>query len=219
MASYFELELTSDYVNPPSHFFVELDTTPPQITWVGDPSSTEAGTTLVIPYTISEFGESGINWVRFRDVAGGITPGTWDNYEITVNLPSTAYNGVGYIEAETEDDLGNVGLEFYAFTLTGGQAIPTEQQQGFSVGKAFTYGAGVPAFLKEEFTFEAQADLLRLTKERQLAQLDLNRSKTIKLAANTDLLRSKVLEFDCEREPAYHHLKLRREDEELMLLL
>ncbi len=213
--AWFEIELTSEHV-PNESVQIQLDTTAPTIAW-GTPSSTAAGTTLTISYTISDMGTPHINFVRLRDSAGGITAGTFDGTTITIDIPGDSVNGPAFIEAETEDDVLNVALRSYPFNITEG--IAPVEGQGFSAGRPFTYGAGAPAFIKEEKLIEAEASLLRIVPKTFAASIELQRKKTFEFSSDQLLLRSKVVELNCERSPASHYLQLRDEDELICLLM
>ena len=210
MPAWFYLELVT---GPAAE--IELDTTAPVISW-GTPSSNVAGTLLSIPYTIDE---PGINWARLRDSAGGFTPATVFSDHIEVTIPSAAYNGQAFIEAEVQDDVDNLALRAYEFVIIGGTPIEPVVPQGVSTGKPFTYGAGAPAFLKDTQEFDAQIDLLRVRRIVTAAELSLERQKTFNFSSDSELLRSKVLEFSSYREPAHHYLQAKREDEEIVLCL
>lgn len=212
--NWFELELTSEFV--PEHFPLELDTTPPTVTF-GVPSSTNAGTNLIQTYVLEDAGIGWVNNVRLIDSNGAITVGTFDNDQIFISIPTTAFNGTATIEVDVEDDVGNIGIRSYQFNLTGGQTI--DEHRGLSSGRPFTYGAGAPAWLKDKQEFAAEITLLRLTTASFNGSVELHRNKSFNFSGEHILLRSKVLELNCERAPAEHYLRLRQEDEELCLLM
>jgi hypothetical protein len=96
-------------------FDLTLDTHAPQVTW-GEPTGTEAGDELHVPYTIDEPAvvSASVHLADGRDLAM-VVSGT----ELVVTLPADAPNGVTVVSAFVRDDVLNEATRTLSFAIGG----------------------------------------------------------------------------------------------------
>lgn len=82
---------------------IELDTRPPEVVW-DPPTEAEAGTVLVIPYSVDE---PGVWSVEVLDVQGNPRPASDEGTHIEVPLNKYLDHGIGRLRVTFRDEVWN----------------------------------------------------------------------------------------------------------------
>ncbi len=208
MASWFELELYTG-----AELELELDTTPPVITW-GVPSGNVGGSELVVPYTINEPALLDAKLIPYQ---GAEIPLTISGTDLRANLPADIIGGTAQVVAHVKDEVWNETFRTLNVMIIGAPAVipETEPAGGRPIGvytpllvpdeEEHRFPATVGAERHETATFSAYVSAHRTAQERFPGLVAAQRSETHR--------------FPSERIPAAHLAQLLREDEELLLLL
>lgn len=210
MASWFYLELETGPA-----YELELDTTPPVITW-GTPSGALAGSLLSVPYTINE---PQILTAKLVDSQGQEMALTVGPANISGLVPAFFYEGTAQIIAHVKDEVYNETFRVLPFQLVGVPVEPGEVEEKEPGGGSRPVGTYGPAFIKEEHRFAAEVSGRKVDFVRIPARVSGSRSQIFPFAGAVSASKSEQFRFPGERAPALELAQLRREEDELLMLL
>ncbi len=192
---------------PQSYFLLELDTTAPVVEF-GTPTGLSAGQTLIVPYSVTEYG---IFSADFVDALGKHMPMNIGPAELTLELPVDVPAGNSRVQVITLDEVGNSSTFDLAITIEGIGIEP-------SVGGAVPITG--PSFRRFQQEFPATVSLGRESELSIPAVATLRDAvQPFELSFSSSVSLGRIVEFVVEgnRLPSVHLTTIKREDDELLM--
>lgn len=197
----------------PTWFVVALDTTAPQVT-LGEPSGLEAGQLFTVPYTVDEPAEI---TAELRSPRGHSHVANVSSTEITYELPQNWQGGTSTLFVYATDDVGNTSTKTQTYSITG---VEAEIEGSGGATEIYIGGPHLEAPLEERFSGH-----VTLSREIELRVPGVVAYKTRilsfeeRLTGNLSLAQNAEIRFQGSRLPSLRLTNLRREDEEILLVI